>query len=206
LEKEMEMTRSAPPLTTHEISLYLNVDLTTVINWCEQGKLQAYKTPGGHRRVQPENLLLFLEQYRMPVPQQFSERMRKVLRVLIVDDEEDVRNVVSRALRKSLPNAQLIEARDGFEAGKLLSDSLPDLVILDLKLPGVDGFRVCANIREDKRFEETKILAVTGQNTPENRKRILDSGADDYLPKPFEVVDLIDRVFDLLAIERKPEK
>ena len=196
-------TRNVPPLTTHEISRYLNVDLTTVINWCEQGKLQAYKTPGGHRRVQPENLLQFLNQYKMPIPPRFSDKMKGTLKVLIVDDEDEVRRVIARALKRNLSEAQLSEARDGFEAGKLLLDIFPHLVLLDLNLPGIDGFKVCSDIRRDERFKDTQILAITGQNTPENRRKILDAGANDYLPKPFDGAGLMEKVFNLLKIEKK---
>ena len=191
-------TPDSPPLTTHEVSQYLNVDLTTVILWCNQGKLAAYKTPGGHRRVETQNLLEFLRLYRMPVPSRLAQKVKKNLKVLVVDDEASIRRVMSRGIKKAMPEIELFEAQDGFEAGKLVLDSLPDLVILDLKLPGMDGFRVCANIRQDSRFKETKILAVTGENTAENRKKILAAGADDYLPKPFEVKTLLEKAFKLL--------
>ena len=177
-------------------------DLTTVINWCKQGKLKAYKTPGGHRRVEPKVLLGFLKEYQMPVPPDLEEKTRGHLKVLVVDDENELRRVMVRALKKNLPEAQTYEARDGFEAGKLVLDTLPDLVILDLNLPGIDGFRVCANIREDDRLKETRILAITGQNTGEVRQRILRAGADDFLGKPFEVKDLVEKVFRLLGVTR----
>ena len=197
---------AAVPLTTYDVSRYLHVDLTTVINWCEQGKLPAYKTPGGHRRVEPERFMEFLKAFKLPVPPEFRERMRGGLRVLIVDDEIHVRRVVMKSFAKNIPEAKLYEAGDGFEAGKLVLDALPDLVILDLKLPGVDGFRVCANIREDDRFKHTKILAITGQDTAENKNKILRAGADDYLPKPFEVKDLLEKAKRLLEIARETVK
>lgn len=189
------------PLTTHEISRYIHVDFKTVINWCEEGKLRSYKTPGGHRRIQAEDFLDFLKQYKMPVPKNFESKMKGALKILIVDDEETIRRVVRRAITRKFPKVELYEAQDGFEAGKLVSDALPHLVILDLMLPGLDGFRVCANIKEDERFKETKILAITGQDTEENKKRIIKEGADDYLPKPFDVKALIEKVLNLLNIE-----
>ena len=76
------MQRESQPLTTYEISRYLHVDLTTVISWCELGKIKAYKTPGGHRRVQPENFLDFLNQYEMPIPKEFKEKMQGTLKTM----------------------------------------------------------------------------------------------------------------------------
>ena len=194
------------PLTTYRISRYLHVDLTTVINWCEMGKLKAYKTPGGHRRVQSDDFLEFLKQYKMPIPKEFKERMEGALKILIVDDEEPLRRFLRRTLTRHIPQAELFEAQDGFEAGKFITDKLPHLVILDLRIPGVDGFRVCANIREDSRFKNTKILAITGYGTNENRERILKAGADDYLPKPFEAKSFIAKVFKLLNLVTVPKE
>ncbi|OGR84789.1 MAG: hypothetical protein A2901_06185 [Elusimicrobia bacterium RIFCSPLOWO2_01_FULL_54_10] len=194
------------PLTTHEVSRYLHVDLSTVINWCDQGKLEAYKTPGGHRRVSRENFLKFLKQYEIPMSADIKRSLQGGTRILIVDDEADVRKVINRVLMKSLPMAEIVEAEDGFEAGKMLLDARPHLVILDLKLPGMDGFKVCANIRADDRFKETKILAVTGQDTSENKARILEAGADDYLPKPFALEVLDEKAARLLGFEKAAVK
>lgn len=196
----VKVDQEIPPLTTHEISRYMHVDFKTVINWCEEGKLRAYKTPGGHRRVQPENFLDFLRQYEIPIPKTFEERMKGILKILIVDDETEIRKVIRRTLKKNFPEAAVYEAQDGFEAGKMLLDALPHLVILDLKLPGIDGFRVCSNIKNDERLKETKILAITGQNTEENKQNIIKEGADDFLPKPFDTKDLTEKIIRLLQI------
>lgn len=192
--------REIPPLTTHEISRYIHVDFKTVINWCEQGKLPAYKTLGGHRRVRPESFMEFLTENKLPVHPEFAKRMKGALSILVVDDEEKVRLVILRMLKRIIPQAQLYEAQDGFEAGRLVSDTLPYLVILDLNLPGIDGFRVCANIRKDERLNETRILAITGQDTEENKKRILEAGASDFLAKPFDGKQLTEKVSCLLEL------
>ena len=189
------------PLTTHDLSRHLKVDLTTVINWCDQGKLKSYRTPGGHRRVQPNDFLRFLEVYHLPVPKEFEPWALGDLRVLVVDDEEQIRRMVSKAFKRHVPEAKIVEAADGFEAGKLIADTLPHLVVLDLMLPGVDGFRVCSSIRQDPRFRDTKVLAITGQSTVENQERIFKAGADDFLPKPFEVGVLMEKSAKLLHLE-----
>src|SRR3989344_7468872 len=202
LKKENAMSENeTQPLTTHEVSRHLKVDLTTVINWCDQGKLKAYRTPGGHRRVQPNDFMHFLEVYHLPVPKEFMPWALGNLRVLVVDDEDPVRRLVAKAFKRYVPEAKVIEAADGFEAGKLIADTLPPLVILDLMLPGVDGFRVCTSIRQDPRFKDTKVLAVTGQSTDENKEKILKAGADDFLPKPFEVDVLMEKAAKLLRLE-----
>src|SRR3989344_3353726 len=145
--KENRMSRrESQPLTTHEISRYLHVNFSTVISWCDQGSIKSYKTLGGHRRVRPEDFLDFLERSGMPVPPQFVRRLEGAPKVLVVDDEENIRKVVRQALVKNIPNVEIHQTQDGFEAGKLALDVVPDLIILDLMLPRVDGFGVCASV------------------------------------------------------------
>jgi len=201
--------KSLPPLTTYEVSRYLHVDLTTVINWCDQKKLIAYKTPGGHRRVQPESFLQFLKEFNMPMPPEFLAKIKGSIRILVVDDESEVRAVIRKTLKKRLVGSEIFEAVDGFEAGKMVLDKMPNLVVLDLMLPGMDGFKVCADIRGDERFKETKILAITAQETADNKRKIMQAGADDFLGKPFEINVFMDRVYKLLDIspsEKEAEK
>lgn len=181
--------------TTYEVSQFCWVDLSTVINWIEQGKLVAYRTPGGHRRVKREDLVHFLKEYRMPIP---AGLVKKERRILIVDDERAVVDLIVRAIEKLKRKCDIDTAFDGFEAGRKVITFEPDLVILDLMLPGIDGFKVCKNIRSDKKTKHIKVLAITSFDSPENRKKIFSSGANDYLAKPFEITDLLERVDKLL--------
>ena len=182
--------------TTYEVSQYCSVDLSTVINWIDEGRMLAYKTPGGHRRVRKQDLVHFLKEYRMPMPADLVKRDRR--RILIVDDERAVVDLIVRAVKKLRKKCEVDTAFDGFEAGRKLATFELDLVILDLMLPGIDGFKVCKNIRMDKKTRHIKVLAITGFDSPENRKKIFSSGANDYLTKPFEVSDLLERVEKLL--------
>lgn len=181
--------------TTYEVSQFCSVDLSTVINWIEQGKLVAYRTPGGHRRVMREDLVHFLKEYRMPIPAGLAKKGR---RILIVDDERAVVDLIVRAIEKLNRKCDIDTAFDGFEAGRKVITFEPDLVILDLMLPGIDGFKVCKNIRSSKKTKHIKVLAITGFDSPENRKKIFSSGANDYLAKPFEITDVLERVDKLL--------
>jgi DNA-binding response OmpR family regulator len=79
----------------------------------------------------------------------------------------------------------------------------PDVVVLDLFLPGVDGFRVCEHIRADASLSRTRIVAVSGHDTPENRRRILKAGADVFLPKPLglaRLAEVVDRILSSSAL------
>jgi len=173
--------------TTFEISRFCSVDISTVMGWVDDGKLEAYRTPGGHRRISHEDLLSFLEKYRMPV----HPLLKKVsTRVLIVDDDPVEVRMLKRSLGRMMPSAELDVANDGFEAGRKLETFQPDLIILDLMLPGVDGFQVCRNIRADERKKGVKILAISGLRSSETEKKILAMGADGFIAKPFKIDDI----------------
>lgn len=210
------------PLTTFEASKICGVVHSTVSNWIEEGKLIAYKTPGGHRRIKKKDLLLFLKLYEIPVPdellhsksfslspapdQAISEtalalpKMEKTNRILIVEDDQTVSNVLLKMLKESYPHFEILQAFDGFEAGKQIVAFSPDLIILDLILPGVDGFRVLRNIRQDEKLFSTKIIAISGFDSAENQERILQSGgADGFISKPVDLKQLRVQIENLLS-------
>ena len=176
-------------LTTHQISKICGVTMMTVIRWIEQGKLSAYKTLGGHRRVKKDDLIGFLRKNKIPLPDELTKEWS--CRILVVDDEQSIISLISRILKKSHPDCVLSFAMDGFEAGKQAISFKPDLIILDLKLPGVDGFEICRKLKSDPKTEHIKILAITGYPSEETKKRILSCGADAYLPKPFDNEEFI---------------
>jgi len=182
--------------TTHEISRLLKVDFTTVIDWCDKGKLLYYKTPGGHRRVRPKDLLAFMRKFGFPVPEELAKEFP--LRFLVVDDDAAVRNTLSRMLKLAWPDSEVAAAKDGFEAGKKTALLRPDAIILDINLPGMDGFAVCQLIRNDPPTSHARILAISGEQDPSLRIRILAAGADDFLAKPFDLEDIVARLRTLL--------
>ena len=116
--------------------------------------------------------------------------------VLVVEDETNIRELVSLHLR--LEHAVPVEAADGRAALELARQRRFDLVILDLMLPGLDGLTVCRAIRKDSPNQATPILMLTARREENDKVLGLDSGADDYLAKPFGVRELMARVRALL--------
>jgi excisionase family DNA binding protein len=180
--------------TTFEIAKMCSVDITTVINWVNSKKLKGYKTPGGHRRIQLADFLDFLKKYNLPIPKGIESRET----VLIVDDDEQIRFFIRETLKRKWPQMQIWEAEDGFKAGKLLVEQQPALVILDIKLPGIDGIGVCQLIRNDEVLKKTKILAITGYFSPAAKQNIIKAGADNFIVKPFTGEKLVTAVGKLL--------
>jgi excisionase family DNA binding protein len=181
--------------TTHEVARILSVDMSTVIDWIDRAKLAGYRTLGGHRRVKREDLLAFVKANRMPA---FGLADQPGPVVLIVEDDPDARKAMSSLIRLRRPDAVVHEAGDGFIAGKRVQELRPEVVVLDLFLPGVDGFTVCEHLRADPDLAGTRVIAVSGRDTPDNRRKILKAGADVFIPKPLGLAGLGEAVDRLL--------
>ena len=120
-------------------------------------------------------------------------------RVLVVEDDADIADVLRRTLRQE--GHEVRSAGDGVEALQLAEDFVPDLVILDLGLPKLDGVEVCRRLRAES---DAPILILTARTETDDRVEGLDSGADDYLVKPFERKELLARMRALLR--RRPPR
>jgi len=170
-------------LTTGQVAAYCHVTHRGVLKWVASGKLKAYRTPGKHSRVSIKDFLDFLKEYDMPVPTELQRDLGKK-KILIVDDYRGIVHSLQRLLM--MENKYQIEvAYDGFDAGKKLTSFQPDLIILDIFMPGLDGYQVFANIRNDPKNKNTKIIIMSGVNEPSGVQRITDLGADGFLLKPF---------------------
>lgn len=119
--------------------------------------------------------------------------------ILIVDDEETVRDVLRRYLERE--DFKVLEAEDGYSVLDIMEVSPPDLILLDLMLPGIDGINVLRKLR--KKFR-TPVIMLTAKGETPDRIRGLDMGADDYIVKPFSPQEVISRVFAVLRrVEEK---
>lgn len=185
-------------LGTYDIAKICHVAPITVGRWMEEGKLPFFTTGGGHRRVWQEDLVKFLKSHNYPIPKNIKLSVKPV--ILIVEDDQITRHFIRKGLEKILGGPDIHEASSGYEAGELISTLTPALVVLDIMLPGIDGFEVCKRIRANKAHKGVKILAVSGLPSAEVKTKILKAGADDYLPKPFEMESLIKAVTKLLGI------
>jgi excisionase family DNA binding protein len=172
--------------TTSEVARYCAVTNDGVLKWIKSGKLRAFSTPGGHYRVSAEDFRTFLNRFDMPVDESFfrgSERRRSVL---VVDDEPNIREIVRRLLSEMDEDMHIEEACDGYEAGIKVGSLQPDLVIMDVMMPRVDGISLCRSIRDNPKTEMIKVLAITAFPEQDNVKKMYDAGADLCLIKPLQ--------------------
>lgn len=181
----------AKHLSTFAIADMLHVDPGSVANWIDQELLKAHRTPGGHRRVLVEDLVRFLREHKMPVPPDLNHGPAKVL---VVDDEQAITQLIARALKEALPDVEIIEANDGFRAGAIVATLKPEVVILDLRMPGMDGFEVCRLIKGQESTAHARVLAITAYPTEESEKGIMECGAEACLTKPLDMQALIAEV------------
>ena len=188
----MEKSRK---LSTTQVARLLGVSDQSVANWIDQGQLRAGRTPGGHRRVEADDLVVFLKQQKLRVPAELQPH-RKV--ILIVDDEVGVAAMLSQVVRESRPDYKVVVATSGYAAGEAVATEKPDLVILDLYMPGIDGFEVCRRIKSNHGTSSVEVIAITAHLTPEAQKQIGEAGAAACLPKPLESQKLMQLVDSLL--------
>ncbi|MBN2323167.1 MAG: response regulator [Spirochaetes bacterium] len=177
--------------TTYQIGKFCQVNIRTVIRWIETGKLKAYATPGGHRRVKWSDLINFLTQNRMPIPRELEEAKRK--KILVVDDDPDFLDIVTKILQK-VPEVEIKTTSSGFDAGVLVAEWNPDLILLDFIMPDLDGFEVTRKIRGNPRLKKIPIIAVTSITDPEELEKVKTSGVDTLVTKPIESESFLKKV------------
>ena len=169
------MTNSSDYYTIPQAAKICGVDRTTMWNWVKAGSVEAFVTPGGHHRILHATIETLLQ-----AKPNLSEHPHKKI-ILIVDDDPLVRETFSIKLERK--NFQVETAADGFKAGLKVLQVKPDLVLLDLFMEGIDGFEICRTIKQNPELKSIIVLAMTGQDTPENKDRVYSEGADGYLPK-----------------------
>lgn len=186
--------------TTFQVAEICGVAPSTVIHWVNRGQLSAYRTPGRHRRVQVSGLLIFLKKYGMPVPQELTGGPAERKKVLIVDDDAQVAGMVKKAFLRRSAFFEPRAVTDGIEALVLVGQWRPDLVVLDVVMPVVDGLKVCASLKSDPQTRHIRIIAITGKKISDSSRQFLQKNADAYFAKPFNVVELLETAARLLAV------
>jgi excisionase family DNA binding protein len=185
--------------TTFQVSKFLGVSLPTVVNWVNSGLLPAHRTPGGHRRIGRNDIIAFARQQEYPLSHEFLADGREVGRVLVVDDEEDFAEMVREYLQVR-GGLEVEWADSGFQAGMTVARFKPDLILMDLMMPGMDGFQVCRMLRDDPDTRHVPVIACTAFGDAGIDRRIRDEGFDGYVDKPVKLEALLALVRERLAV------
>ncbi len=184
-----------------EVANICGVVNQTAINWIKNNHLKAFTTPGGQYRIYAEDLLEFLESRGMRIPEELREIAdNRTKKILVIDDDEDLNKMVSDMLHEKLEDFEVHQAYDGFEAGRIISDEKPNVIILDIDLPGIDGHSLCKKIKNDKSLGNPVVISISGLDEESEGEKILSEGADAFFSKPLEMDRLIATLQDLSSI------
>jgi chemosensory pili system protein ChpA (sensor histidine kinase/response regulator) len=118
----------------------------------------------------------------------------------VVDDSITVRRVTQRLLERN--GMRVLTARDGMDAVTMLSEHVPDIILLDIEMPRMDGYEVAAHVRSDPRLRDVPIIMITSRVGEKHRARAIELGVDDYLGKPYQESQLLDAITPLVAQRR----
>ncbi|MBI5242760.1 MAG: response regulator [Elusimicrobia bacterium] len=198
----MSITNENREFTTFQAARICGVFHTTVINWVNKGKLAAHHTPGGHRRILLANLVAFMKHYDMPIPEGIVDERK---RVLVVEDDPVVQQVLVRAL-KPLPELEITTCVNGMEALLAIGKRAPDLVVLDIRIPHVNGLELCRLLRNNDYTDPVKIIAVSGEALSAADEYFLRTHADCYFRKPLQIDIFQEAAMDLLELEEISQK
>ena len=171
-------------LTTGQAATHCHVSTPTLKSWIREGRLHAFKTPGGHARIAVSEFQRFLERHGMPTyPMPAAPAA-----VLVVDDEPHVVDMLVAFLTDHPRGFKIETATDGYEALIKLGSLRPALLILDVMMPKLDGIEVCRHLKSNPDTRTIRILGVTGY--PEGVPQLLAAGADAVLKKPLALDDV----------------
>lgn len=172
--------------TPREVADFLKISPVTVRQLSQKGELESVTTPGGHRRYLFRHIEAFARQRNIPL----ALKATAGLRVLIVDDDEQLVQYIKELLMECKQIDEIRIANDGFRAGVLLYTFEPHIVLLDLRMPYVDGFSVCRDIKSGNLTEGIRVIAMSGFYSNDNFEHIIDAGAEACLMKPFQPDEL----------------
>jgi len=152
------MSKNFEFYSTQETAERLGVSRRTVQIWVETGKLPAWKTDGGHRRIPKEAVDTLVSQQQ----QVQDGSLLHSRRVMIIESDPYLRDLYAKEIRKKLPGLQIESIGSGIEGLIAIGRSVPDVLILDMMIPGVDGFRLLHTLKTNEVYEKIAIVIVTG--------------------------------------------
>ncbi|MCH2212313.1 MAG: response regulator [Fuerstiella sp.] len=184
--------------TTGEAAKICKVSQQTIIRCFDSGQLKGFRVPGSRfRRIPRDVLYKFMKENGIPTDALESGKRR----ALIVDDDAELVELISDALIAD-GRFELRSADNGFDAGMMVKEYHPDIIVLDVMLPDINGKEVCQRVRSDSNMDDVRIICISGMVEQDKIQDLKDSGADHFVQKPFEIDYLIERICKLLDIEQ----
>ena len=184
--------------TTGEAARICKVSQQTIIRCFDNGTLKGFRVPGSRfRRIPRDQLFQFMKENGIPTDALESGKRK----ILIVDDDQELVELLVDVFAQDA-RFDIRTANNGFDAGMLVKEFRPDLVVLDVMLPDINGKEVCQRVRSDETLESVKIICISGMVEQDKVADLKVAGANDFIQKPFTIDKLMERACDLLEIER----
>jgi len=183
--------------TTGEAAKVCKVSQQTIIRCFDSGQLKGFRVPGSRfRRIPREQLFSFMKENGIPTDALDSGKRK----VLIVDDDEELVELLVDVFERDR-RFDIRTANNGFDAGMLVKDFRPDVVVLDVMLPDINGREVCQRVRSDSSLDDVQIICISGMVEADKVAELKLAGANDFMQKPFAVEKLIERACELLDLQ-----
>jgi len=186
--------------TTGEAAKICKVSQQTIIRCFDSGQLKGFRVPGSRfRRIPRDQLFAFMKDNGIPTEALESGKRK----VLLVDDDEELVELLKDTFERD-GRFDIRTANNGFDAGMLVKEFRPDLVVLDVMLPDINGREVCVRVRSDSTLDEVKIVCISGMVEADKVADLKAAGANIFVQKPFAVDKLLERACELLTLEAAP--
>lgn len=183
--------------TTGEAAEICKISQQTIIRCFDAGKVEGFRVPGSKfRRIPRLSLIKFMKDHSIPLDNIDSGRKK----ILIVDDDTEIVELMTDVLVRD-GRFDIKTAVSGYDAGIQTQQFRPDLILLDYMLPDVNGNVVCHTIKKNPEFECIKIIIVSGVIKSDEVAQLLKSGAEDFIKKPFNIVELTDKISTVLNLK-----
>ncbi len=174
--------------TSSEVGDLLQVDASSIVKWVNDGLLNAYRTPGGHRRIRSSDVVTFLRKHRMYIPPELETERRKVL---FVDDDGHVLGGMKRAMKSHADKVEFLTAQSGIEAMVMIAADRPDVIVIYFGMPNLDGLELISQLKSRPETQSIEVVLVSGCLTKDLEKRAMAMGAKAVRNKPLSATDLL---------------
>ena len=196
------MVKMKTVFTTGEAAKICKVSQQTIIRCFDSGQLKGFRVPGSRFRRIPRNQLFgFMRDNGIPTDALESGKRK----ILIVDDDAELVELITDVLSRD-GRFETRTVNNGFDAGMMVKEYHPDLIVLDVMLPDINGKEVCQRVRADHNMDDVRIICISGMVEDDKISELKAAGANDFMHKPFEVEKLVERMCHHLDIEAVPAR
>lgn len=183
-------------ITTSKAGKICGVARSTISKWIDEGALNAFVTPGGHRKITEQDLNDFLRKSDNRPTSKFREKKR----ILIVDDNPNDISLLEAAFLPASDRYEVYAASSGFQAIYKIGEVKPHIIILDIVMPDMNGFKVCERIKNNTETKDIKVIVVTAYPDKMKKKEAYQCAADAFFRKPIDLKKIVKTILEFTQV------